>query len=244
MQYETCSHVHESGACCGSPKLRDSKYCYYHLTHRGRRLRRARALRESVPFRLDLPPIHDLDSAQFALSEITLALGDGQLDQRVAGKMLYAIQQLTSLLKFRAKLAAAQAGAGDDTTTQAPPAQPSPVPEYVQEYPAFARDYGLGPGDDIDEETQRTLRQAQEADALRQVHNMPEPPVGVRMGSAQYKVYRDEAYRIMNMQLNHMRHELRDYYEEKNKKVNAEIEQMKKEMASAQQPPEPAAKTA
>ncbi len=108
MQYETCCHIQENGAYCGSPALQNNKYCYYHLKHRGRRLRRARALRDNVPYRLEIPPLLDLDSAQFALSEIVAALGDGLLDHRTAGKMLYAIQQATSLLKYRAKLQAAQ----------------------------------------------------------------------------------------------------------------------------------------
>jgi hypothetical protein len=45
MQYETCRHVKEDGAYCGSPALRERKYCYYHLMERGRRLRRARPSR-------------------------------------------------------------------------------------------------------------------------------------------------------------------------------------------------------
>jgi hypothetical protein len=28
-QYETCRHVKEDGAYCGSPALRERKYCYY-----------------------------------------------------------------------------------------------------------------------------------------------------------------------------------------------------------------------
>jgi hypothetical protein len=44
MQYPTCCHIKLDGTYCGSPFLRDRKYCYHHLMQRGRRLRRARAL--------------------------------------------------------------------------------------------------------------------------------------------------------------------------------------------------------
>src|SRR5215472_5955329 len=106
MQYPTCRHVKEDGIYCGSPALQSHKYCHYHLKSRGRRLRRARALRDQVPYRLDLPALEDLAAVQVALSEIVQALGAGQLDHRAAGKMLYAIQQTTSVIKFRARLEA------------------------------------------------------------------------------------------------------------------------------------------
>ena len=108
MQYPTCRHVKEDGSYCGSPALREQKYCYYHLAYRGRRLRRARALRDQVNYRLDLAPLEDFASMQVAFSEVVLALGSGQLDHRAAGKMLYGIQQAVSLMKYRDKLAAAQ----------------------------------------------------------------------------------------------------------------------------------------
>src|SRR5215469_8021204 len=106
MQYQTCSHIKEDGTYCGSPALQSHKYCHHHLKARGRRLRRARALRDNLPYRLDLPALDDLAAVQVALSEIVQALGSGQLDHRAAGKMLYAIQQTTSVIKVRAKLEA------------------------------------------------------------------------------------------------------------------------------------------
>ena len=98
--------IKHDGAFCGFPALRDRKYCYYHLMERGRRLRRA--LRDNVSNRLEIPPLQDLGSVQVALSEITQALGTGQLDHRAAAKMLYAIQAGTSLIKYRGQLEATQ----------------------------------------------------------------------------------------------------------------------------------------
>ena len=108
LQYPTCTHIKEDGTYCGSPALVNRRYCYFHLNLRGRRLRRARALRDQVNYRLDLPPLEDLASAQVALSEVVQALGSGQLDQRTGGKMLYGIQQTVALMKYRAQLEAPQ----------------------------------------------------------------------------------------------------------------------------------------
>jgi hypothetical protein len=62
----------------------------------------------------------------------------------------------------------------------------------------------------------------------------------MRLGSPQYRVYREEAYQSLNTQLNYMRRELRDYHEMKRQ----EVEKLKKEMLSATPMPERREKTA
>ena len=221
MQYPTCRHIKLDGTYCGSPSLRDRKYCYHHLMQRGRRLRRARALRDNVPYRIELPVLTDLDAVQFALSEITQAVGSGQLDQRAAGKMLYAIQQATSIIKFRAKLAAAQPETVQDDE-RAIPGRPS----RIEEYPEFEKHLGLAPGADIDAEITAVLQKAAEEEEYRKAYAMPEPPPGVRPGSAAYRVYRDEVFQGMRLELDRYRHELRDYHAQKRQQLE---ETMKKE---------------
>ena len=95
-QFESCRHVKPDGVYCGSPALRDRKYCYYHLMERARRLRRARALRDNVPYRLEIQSLDNPYAIRDALSEVAQALTAGQLDPRVAGKLLYAIQLAAS----------------------------------------------------------------------------------------------------------------------------------------------------
>ena len=264
MQYETCRHVKEDGTYCGSPALQSRKYCHHHLTHLGRRLRRARALRDNVPYRLDIPALEDLAAVLVALSEITQALGSGQLDHRAAGKMLYAIQQTTSVIKFTAKLQAAQSqttqqlseklllttvsyqGAAsaapppaETTSGLSPcdsataPAAPALSPARLQAYPAFEQDFGLEPGSDLDAEINSTLRTAEEEAELRHADAPPPPPPGVRLGSAQYHLYREEAYQALNIRINKMRHELRDYYAAK----RVENEQLAKQAMGVTLPP-------
>ncbi len=232
-QHLSCHHVKEDGTYCGSPALRDRKYCYYHLIQRGRRLRRARALRDQVNYRLDLPPLEDLASVQVALSEVIQALGSGQLDQRTGGKMLYGIQQAVSLMKYRAQLEAAQ--------PQAEPEQaPAVAAAHIQEYPGFEQEYSINPGGDVDTETIWTLRKADEEAELRHSDGFPVPPPGLRPGSLQYRIYREAAYQDLNMKVNSMNRQLREYYEMKRK----EGEKLKKEMMSAVPAPQRRADTA
>lgn len=62
----------------------------------------------------------------------------------------------------------------------------------------------------------------------------------MRIGSPQYRIYREEVYQSLNMQLNNMKHELRDHYKEKRK----ESEKLVKEARSVTPPPDGLANTA
>ena len=75
----------------------------------------------------------------------------------------------------------------------------------IQEYPEFEKQFGLPPGTDLDAETDAVLRKADEEAELRQAESMPAPPPGVRPGSLAYRVYREEAYQMMRLQLNGLR---------------------------------------
>jgi hypothetical protein len=100
-----CEHVKSNGEFCGSPALRGRSYCYFHLTHIGRRLRaersRARAQAkspESAAVRLDLPPFEDANSILIALMQVVDALLDNRIDTKRAGLVLYALQTASSNL--------------------------------------------------------------------------------------------------------------------------------------------------
>ena len=235
MQYPTCRHVKADGAYCGSPALRDYKYCYYHLMERGRRLRRARALRENVPYRLDIPSLDNLYAIRNALTEVVQAVGSGQLDPRAAGKMLYGIQQASAINRRIEKMEAAQ--------MEELNAAPDRADDHsrVQEFPDFEKTFDINPGADLDAETAFLLRQADAEAELRQADPMPTPPPGLRPGSPAYRVYREEAYQGMQMQLNSMRAQLREYNEMKRQQVEKQIkeaEEYKKGVASAAPAPD------
>ncbi len=228
MQFESCRHIHPDGAYCGSPALRDRKYCYYHLMERARRLRRARALRDNQPYRLEIQSLDNPYAIRAALTDIAQALATGQLDPRTAGKLLYAIQLVNSTNRRIYKMEAEAA------KNQSPIDDNSPI----QEYPDFEQELGIPPGLDIDVVTDAVLQKADEEVQLRRADALPEPPPGIRPGSPAYRLFREETYQTMRYQINDLRHQLRDYNEQKRQQILKEIETMKKEVAPATPAPE------
>jgi hypothetical protein len=242
-QYETCRHVKEDGAYCGSPALRERKYCYYHLMQRGRRLRRARALRDNLPYRLEIQSLDNLYAVRAALTDIAQALAAGQLESRTAGKLLYAIQQVSSTNR---RIEQMEAAAAASAQPHAPGGPQLPVvgncgdSSRVHEYPDFEKQFGLPPGADLDAETDAVLQKADEEAELRQSESLPTPPPGVRVGSPAYRLYCEEAYQVLRLQLKATQFQLREYNEQKRQ----QIEKMKKEVMSATPAPQPLAETA
>jgi len=120
-----CEHVKSNGEFCGSPALRGRNYCYFHLTHIGRRLRAERQFQQSQVSvqgpdanpsassgqalghqqaaeaqvaALELPPLEDANSIQIALMQVIDAILHNRLDSKRAGLVLYALQTASSNL--------------------------------------------------------------------------------------------------------------------------------------------------
>ncbi len=230
MSFATCNHVKEDGVYCASPALRHRKYCYYHLMHRGRRLRLAQAQGRNESAPLIIPPLESLGSMRVALSEIAQALGAGQLNHRTAGLMLYAIQQATTVSLRMAEIeAAALKDAGESTVAA--------DAHGIEEYPDFEREFGLEPGVDLDAETDYAMRRAEEQVAVLSVVPTAEPDAGCPV-PAKLRYTREEAYQLMQWQIHRMRKQIREYDEEKKREYN------KKLAASVTAAPKPAASTA
>ncbi len=100
-----CEHIKTNGEFCGSPALRGRNYCYFHLTHIGRRIRAERVHAIAVANSLDssvvpleLPPLEDANSIQIALMQVVDAILHNRLDTKRAGLVLYALQTASSNL--------------------------------------------------------------------------------------------------------------------------------------------------
>jgi hypothetical protein len=220
MPFETCRHVKEDGIYCGSPALRGRKYCYSHLMQRGRRLRRALAQSRNEPCQLIIPPLEDLGSIRVALSEVVQALAAGQIDQRSAGLMLYAIQQATTvslrMIQVEAQIAATPADTEQETVTD----------HGIQEYPEFERKFGIQSAIDLEAETDHAMRGAEEQATVLAIAPTSQPgadrPVPVK---SQYT--REESYQLFQWQIHRMTKQIREYEEERRQ------EQRKKAVASA-----------
>jgi hypothetical protein len=227
MPFETCHHVKEDGVYCASPALRGRKYCYSHLMHRGRRLRRALALSRNEPCALDIPPLESLGSVRVALSEIVQGLASGQLAHRTAGMMLYAIQQATTVLRLAQKDAALPAAQNEATQQQAAVDDSA----RLQEYPEFERNLDIPSGIDLDAETDHVMRRAEEQAAVLSIAPNPQPGTGCPV-PAKIHYTREEAYQGLQWEVHHLRKQIREYEEERKQQFK------KMQPASATAPPE------
>ena len=93
---EICEHIKDSGHRCGSPALHGRHFCFHH----SRAHSPAGRLGERN-YRAPLP--ETIESLQLQLQQITEALGSGRINDKVAGKLLYAVQLSTNLLKMKQK---------------------------------------------------------------------------------------------------------------------------------------------
>ena len=109
----------------------------------------------------------------------------------------------------------------------------------IQEYPDFEKKFGIPPGVDLDAETDAALRKADKEAELRQAESLPQPPPGTRPGSPADRLFREEAYQILRLQLKRTQHQLRDYNEQKRQQFEAAMK--KEEMMSATPTPKPLA---
>ena len=237
IQYPTCRHRKEDGFYCGSPALRNRKYCYYHLMERARRLNRARALGDNRPFRLEIVSLDNLDAIRTALTDVAQAVACGRLDSHAAGKVLYAIQQVSSINRRIEQAEAAQREQASNT-------DPAADESRVQEFPGLEQKLGLAPDADIDAETVATLQKADEQLEIRYANVPPPCPPGIRPGSAAERLYRDESNQMLRLQVQSLRFQLREYTAMKQQQLKQDLEQMKKEAHSAKPLLEPLSNTA
>src|SRR5581483_11361629 len=91
-----CQHIKVNGIQCGSPALRDQKYCYFHNQWREARINlfSRQHLRGSITF----PVLEDANSIQISLMQIMHLIAAGQIDSKSAGLLLYALQTASNNL--------------------------------------------------------------------------------------------------------------------------------------------------
>src|SRR6202795_5402426 len=82
-----CQHIKINGMQCGSPALRDSKHCYYHIRYHWPELE---ALPNNHQLHTPLPTLEDANSIQVALAKVIERLILLEIDHKTAALMLYA----------------------------------------------------------------------------------------------------------------------------------------------------------
>jgi hypothetical protein len=85
-----------NGTQCGSPSLRETKYCYYHIRYHWPELD---ALEDNTEWRHALPTLEDANSIQAALAKVIERLVLQDIDHKTAALMLYALQTASMNLK-------------------------------------------------------------------------------------------------------------------------------------------------
>ncbi len=86
-----CQHIKVNGTQCGSPALRNEKYCYFHVRWALKSMEiDENRQRERWNVTLALP--EDADSIQMGVGEVLRLLMTRQVDQRMAAVMLYGLQ--------------------------------------------------------------------------------------------------------------------------------------------------------
>jgi hypothetical protein len=91
-----CQHIKVNGTQCGSPALRDSKHCYYHIRYHWPELE---ALPNNNELRISLPTLEDANSIQVALANVMERLVMQEIDHKTAALLLYALQTASMNLK-------------------------------------------------------------------------------------------------------------------------------------------------
>ena len=91
-----CQHIKVNGTQCGSPALRDSKHCYYHVRYHWPELE---ALPDNNEWRQPLATLEDANSIQVSLANVMERLVMQEIDHKTAALMLYALQTASMNLK-------------------------------------------------------------------------------------------------------------------------------------------------
>jgi hypothetical protein len=92
-----CTHIKTNGTLCGSPALRGRRFCFFHKNWQGQRIQLN--AQPASPLSFTMPVLEDADSVQVALMQVVRLILAGQLDPKIAGLLLYALQ--TASLNLR-----------------------------------------------------------------------------------------------------------------------------------------------
>ena len=103
-----CRHLKVNGTQCGSPALKDHRFCFFHQQWHERKLvinshnsrRVPHPTRCSLGGRtISLPVLEDANAIQLSVMQIMQLLLEGQIDQKTAGLLFYGLQIASSNLK-------------------------------------------------------------------------------------------------------------------------------------------------
>jgi hypothetical protein len=89
-----CDHIKTNGTQCGSPTLRDRRFCFFHNNRQARRIQ-PNLIPGDQGSRFNLPVLEDAKSIQSALMQVMRLILSHDIDAKSAGRLLYALQTAT-----------------------------------------------------------------------------------------------------------------------------------------------------
>jgi hypothetical protein len=99
MSYRTCNYPKSDGVPCGSPALRDEKFCYFHHRDHKRSKYSAAAIRRAEVLGPRLPRMKSLAEIQAALYKVMNAIIDHRVSYQRAGRILFDLQQAAAPMR-------------------------------------------------------------------------------------------------------------------------------------------------
>ena len=105
-----CHHIFPDDSRCGSPRMRNEQFCYYHHDTRRPVVRPHDRLARTSTFSLFTPT--DYDAIQESLGELLVRIATNNIDPRRAGLLLYCLQ--ISSANLRTKQRAQQTPTGEE----------------------------------------------------------------------------------------------------------------------------------
>jgi len=92
-----CQHIKTNGTQCGSPALRDGKFCYHHQECRPERV--TVKGRDGKTSEVLVPLFEDTHSIQTMVRQVVMLMLEDKIDDKKAGRVMYALQIAAANLK-------------------------------------------------------------------------------------------------------------------------------------------------
>jgi hypothetical protein len=118
-----CHHIFPDGARCGSPRMREEQFCYFHHDSRRPVVRSFERNARRSTFSMFTPTSHD--DIQESLGDLLSRIAANDIDPRRAGLLLYGLQIASTNLRMAAQKAQ------QTETPPEPSANVNPEPEDI-----------------------------------------------------------------------------------------------------------------
>jgi hypothetical protein len=106
-----CHHIFPDNARCGSPRMREEQFCYYHHDSRRPVVRPNNRIARRSTFSLFTPTDHD--AIQESLGELLIRIAANDIDPRRAGLLLYCLQISSANLRTKQRAQQTQTPTGE-----------------------------------------------------------------------------------------------------------------------------------